>query len=74
MTLAKILRDVADDEQYDVAKSVAAILNADRLAVDLQEARSGYTAEDVIRLGHVISAYIKPPSVSLEENFNPSKT
>lgn len=71
MTLAKILRDVADDERYDVAKSIAALLNADRLSVDVQEARTNFTPEDVIRLGHVISAYVKPPPVASEETFNP---
>lgn len=57
MSLGELLRAVAIREDTDSAKAFAAILNADRTTVRLLEARHHFTADDVMRLGRIVSEY-----------------
>lgn len=57
MSLGELLRAVAIREDIDSAKAFAAILNADRTTVRLLEGRQHFTADDVLRLGRIVSEY-----------------
>lgn len=57
MSLGELLRAVSIREDTDSAKAFAAILNADRVTVRLLEGRQNFTADDVLRLGRIVSEY-----------------
>lgn len=65
MSLSDLLRAVSIREDADSAKAFASLLNADRTTIRLLEGRSHFTAEDVLRLGRIVSEYTPANSADI---------
>lgn len=61
MSITDALRAVDEREGRSIAEILAAILNADRIAVRALDDRGHYTPEDVARLNRVVAEY-EPPA------------